>query len=265
MQLLLSHIVDSLYRSRIGLKMCCRIADSLNRHFAKAQTRLIHMLSPDLRILRGPFKGMIYPNSPAITSVTVPKFIGAYEQELHPVLEHCFVSHRYATIINIGCGEGYYAVGCALRAPTANVIAYDMSLDLGEKCKTTALANKVENRVKVFGACSPNTLSHIPDSGRILILCDCEGAELDLLKPEHLPFTRYDILVETHDQPPSDTIVRSLHERFAGTHKVTLITGKDRDPAFYPELTPLSSGERWLALAEFRPFHMTWLWIEANE
>jgi hypothetical protein len=234
MTLLFASLFDTVYRSKIGLKSCCRIANSLNWHFPKIQSELSRKISPELKILRGPFKEMRFPNTPAITSATILKFVGADEQELYLILERCFEKVNYSTVINIGCGEGYYAVGAALRLPQAHILVFDLSLDRGEQCKSTAKVNGVENRIMVLGACTPGSLLKISDVGRCLILCDCESAELDLLHPENIPFSKYDILVETHDTPPSRTIITALWERFSTT------------------------------LTEFRPFPMTWLWIEAK-
>lgn len=263
MNTFISTIMDKLCQTELGLRIFLRAANSLNWHLAKAQSDIICKISPDLKITDGPFKGMIYHNTPALTSVSVAKFTGSYEKELHPILEICF-KYDYSTVINIGCGEGYYAVGSALRLPKAQIFAFDLSLDLGEQCKSTAKANGVEHRFHVFGACTPNSLQIIPDTGRSIILCDCEGAEFDILLPENIPFFKYDILVETHDTPPSLKIITALQERFSKSHKIVSIVDKDRDISAFPVLTNLTSGERWLALTEFRPFHMTWLWLEAK-
>ena len=76
-----------------------------------------------LKVLYGPFKGMTYPDSTSIGSVWLPKMLGIYESELHDILEE-ICSKNYSTIINIGAGEGYYAVGLALRIPTSMIYAF---------------------------------------------------------------------------------------------------------------------------------------------
>jgi hypothetical protein len=43
-----------------------------------------------------------------------PKFLGTYERELYSVIERAIeLAPRY--VLNIGCAEGFYAVGLALR------------------------------------------------------------------------------------------------------------------------------------------------------
>jgi hypothetical protein len=52
------------------------------------------------------------------------KFLGTYEQELHGVIEKAMESHP-KFVLNIGCAEGFYAVGLAIRLNDAQVFAAD--------------------------------------------------------------------------------------------------------------------------------------------
>ena len=70
----------------------------------------------------GPFAGMSCI-SEAICSSLVPKLLGSYESELHQVLNQ-ILETDYQNVIDIGCAEGYYAVGLALRLPNARVYAW---------------------------------------------------------------------------------------------------------------------------------------------
>ena len=58
-------------------------------------------------------------------SSCVPKLIGSYEEEVHLIIEE-IIRRRYSIVVNIGCAEGYYAVGFALRIPDAIVYAFDI-------------------------------------------------------------------------------------------------------------------------------------------
>src|SRR5437016_2600251 len=61
----------------------------------------------------GPFAGMLYVNQ-AVGSAHVPKLLGSYEAELHEIMRSV-LTENYATIVDVGCAEGYYAIGLALR------------------------------------------------------------------------------------------------------------------------------------------------------
>ncbi len=65
-------------------------------------------------IFSGPFAGMAYV-ARAVGSAVVPKLVGSYEQELHGVLAD-IAQTPYMVVVDVGCAEGYYAVGLAARA-----------------------------------------------------------------------------------------------------------------------------------------------------
>jgi hypothetical protein len=44
---------------------------------------------------------------------------------LHDIVETA-ITRRYDRVINVGCAEGYYAVGFATRMPETDVIAFDI-------------------------------------------------------------------------------------------------------------------------------------------
>ena len=77
-----------------------------------------------MAVRHGVFAGMSYPDGKSTGSVLVPKLLGSYEVELEPVWKSLFTSD-YDTIVDVGCAEGYYAVGFARRRPASHIFAYD--------------------------------------------------------------------------------------------------------------------------------------------
>jgi hypothetical protein len=100
----------------------------------------------------GPFAGLIYPTTEAAGSALAPKLFGTYERELHDMVERV-VARGAEHVGNVGCGEGYYAVGLALRLPNARVSAFDTSERAQRLCQCMAEANGVASRVVVAGEC----------------------------------------------------------------------------------------------------------------
>lgn len=212
-------------------------------------------------VLGGPFAGLTYI-SRSFGSAFNPKLVGCYELELHKVLES-IASKNYSEIIDIGCAEGYYAVGLAVKIPTARVYAFDTDLVAQKLCKELAQLNRVTDRVIVQGSCSRETLCELPLK-KALIICDCEGYELELLQPQLAPVLRScDLLVELHDFI-NPSISSTLLNRFADTHDIELIQSTTRNPSAYPVLNFLSQEERSLAVAEFRPQAMQWAFMQAK-
>jgi 2-polyprenyl-3-methyl-5-hydroxy-6-metoxy-1,4-benzoquinol methylase len=83
-----------------------------------------------LVVLDGPFAGMRYVPQAAGSSL-LPKLLGCYEAELHPTLTSVF-SLNYRQVVDVGCAEGYYAVGLATRILEARVFAFDTDMQARE-------------------------------------------------------------------------------------------------------------------------------------
>lgn len=66
----------------------------------------------DLVVKSGPFRGLQYIVAESICSALVPKLLGSYESELHETLER-LLCNDYDLVLDIGCAEGFYAVGIA--------------------------------------------------------------------------------------------------------------------------------------------------------
>jgi hypothetical protein len=207
-----------------------------------------------LMVQSGPFQGMRYvPEllSPErlLQHAVLPKILGCYEMELHPRLRQVFM-RDYENIVNIGCSEGYYAVGLSHRFPRALILAFDLDPGARGLCEEMARLNGVADRVTILGECTREHLQGLAGAGT-LVVCDCEGCELELLQPDVvLGLARCDLIVELHDcVDPS--ISRVVPARFGETHDVTLLQKSDRDPSAYPLLERFNSHQRRLAVSEF--------------
>ena len=214
-----------------------------------------------LVVLAGPFAGMLYVAEAAGSSL-LPKLLGSYEAELHQTVG-AIVDSGYGKIIDVGCAEGYYAVGLALKVPEARIFAFDIDPRARELCEEMAKVNGVSERVVVGGECNCERLGALLDD-RSLVICDCEGYELELLDPDRVPSLRVsDVLVELHDfidRSISPTII----SRFSETHDISLISSLERDPSTYPALETFNDWDRHVAVAEFRPEQMQWAFMHAK-
>jgi hypothetical protein len=210
-------------------------------------------------VLAGPFAGMLLPKG--IPNQLMPKLLGTYEADLRGCVAAA-VKRDPAIVVNVGCAEGYYAVGLARLLPRARVYAFDILADARDICASAAKDNGVADRVVVEGRLTPERFSKILGSPeRILVVMDCEGAERELLDPVLLPsLARCDIIVETHGAD----IASLLDSRFRGTHHVDRIEQGGRDPNETPELRKLDESDRWLLVDECRPESMTWLAMWSN-
>lgn len=243
----------------------------------------IERFCPDLTVKHGPFQGLKYP-ADSITRGTIkqvayaeinpvcgnlfPKLIGSYERELHPVI-NTLDNRAYTEIINVGCAEGFYAVGFALKFPDAKVYAYDLIPAKRESCFLLAQLNQCEQRIQIHDFCSSETLRAIPIQSRGLIICDCEGYETELFTEKIIPhLKRCDLLIELHDFVDM-TISETIKQRFAGTHAITIIQSTDDNEKArtYPiaELADYDLNERRELLRENRQSIMDWIFLTPLE
>ena len=172
------------------------------------------------------------------------------------------VAADYPLVVDIGSAEGYYAVGLARRMAGARVLARDASATAQAACRSLAIENGVAARVEVGGLFSHADFEAL--QGRRVVICDIEGAEVELLDPSLAPsLAQTDILVECHDgmRPGTSAL---LAARFAASHTVTHIGRRlagEVLPAWMEEFGDL---DRLLALWEWRSGPTPWLWMRAK-
>jgi len=250
-QLLPKKLFDSLRKWRNGVR-----TRSKARKKAFAFNQFVKYNG--LIIRQGPFAGIKYL-SEASGSELLPKLIGCYESELHVVIDEIILA-RYDRIIDIGCAEGYYAVGLAYRCPWAKVEAYDIDREARLKCQTMASLNSVTRNFELKAKFDVGDFVAM-DNLSTLILCDCEGAEHELFgKSDASRWQDCDLLIELHDAVHPGTTA-SIIANLASSHNIRLIDSRDPRSEDIPSLWFLKNRfDRRLAVSEER-FPMQWAWL----
>jgi len=240
--------------------------------------KLLHGLSPEaearrrkleekrqalfagLTVLNGPFKGMRYPHLMSVGSAINPKLLGSYESELAPAIDY-ILTQDYHAIVDIGCAEGYYAVGLGMKLPKATVYAYDTDPRALMLCQEMAALNGV--KVQTGGFCTPDTLRSLDLGARSLIISDCEGYETRMFDPQlAADLRRHDFLIALHDM--NDIYAsRKVSEALSATHELLFFESVDDiQKAYtyeYPELAGFDLEERYFLLKEYRQNIMRWI------
>jgi hypothetical protein len=241
-----------------GLYLALRKAYYLGRRetLDPVSARIVSALSPgDLAVQAGPFAGMRYLPF-ASGSGLLPKIVGSYEMEIHPAVA-ASIARAPESLVNIGAGEGYYAVGYALRLPRLVVHAFDTDILARDRLRHLAAWNGVAPRIHIGGLCDSSELER-RIGARTLVVCDCEGCEGELLDPLRSPrLAAADLLVELHVERIPE-IAAILTSRFASTHDATRFVMTDRAGAFPEIVTRLLPADRDLALYE-RSERTQWL------
>ena len=214
-------------------------------------------------VMEGPLKGMDFLPQSA-EGCHIAKLLGCYEQPLLPFIEQA-IQRGYPTILNIGCAEGYYAVGMARRMPATRVHAYDLNPKAQAVCTELAAKNGVTDRVSV------GSLFKIEDFAsyagqHALLLCDIEGAEKTLLDPQAAPaLCGLDMIVESHECLLPG-ITNLLIDRFKPSHEIVLVQDNGQRqlanaPSWFNNLAHL---DQLLATWEWRSGPTPWLVMTAK-
>jgi len=209
----------------------------------------------------GPFAGMLLLDKQEWDDGNLStKCLGCYEEELHPVIEYQIerlAKLEQAKIVDLGCAEGYYAIGMARRLPQAIVYGVDIS-----KKSLAILQRAAElNGVMIKIDCDIAEVMGQPD----LVICDVEGDEINYLRLDFFPdLVRADIIVECHNTKEFP-IANILMQKFAETHDIEHIFEGARNPNKYPFLRGHQSLHRWMAVCEGRPCMMDWLVMKAKQ
>ena len=230
--------------------------DQLNNAFrllAKWRSILITntiIASHETHVLQGPMQGLEYVANSS-EGCLAARLIGCYEQPLLPFVEEA-INTDYINVVNIGCSDGYYAVGMARRMPKSKMWAYDINPAAQDACRELAQKNDVSERIEIGALFGPENFAQFAHE-KTLVMCDIEGAEQELLDPALAPdLVGMDIIVESHECIIKG-LTQTLLDRFSATHEITLIqdTGQ-RQFKVLPE-----GYERWANLDQLVA---TWEW-----
>jgi len=214
-------------------------------------------------VQQGPFRGM------TISEVTswyggdvVQKLIGSYERELWDWVEEA-IGNAPNRVINVGCSEGYYAVGMGMRLPTATIHAIDIDPAAMKACEATARANRAEGNLRLeLGWTSGSIRNVLRQPGKSLLFVDCEGCEAALFDTlESDAYRAAEIIVECHDFAVPG-ISETLLAKLGKSHDARIIGTGPRNAQEFPSLANLSPDLIDTALTERRPGHMNWIYAK---
>lgn len=210
-------------------------------------------------VLLGPFAGMTYRTT-SFASAHWPKLIGSYENELHDVILE-LKKRKYELVVDVGCAEGYYAVGLALWNTVDSVVAYDIELDARKACKELCELNRIDNKVQIRTRCTTEDLIQCYGK-KSLVISDCEGFEKELFTTQALPWlSKTDLIIECHEHlAPGITV--TLETLFSSTHfckRISAVNATSKCDAISELLGETNLAILCRLVEEGRPDGMQWL------
>jgi hypothetical protein len=211
-------------------------------------------------VLGGPFAGMRYPRGClADVDAAAAKLLGTYETEVSWAFERA-IERGTGTFVDIGCADGYYAVGMAHASPATTTYAFDLSASARRLCRDTAVASGVADRVRVEDRFTVDGLASLLGDAT-LVLCDIEGGEVELLTERAArALARSVVVVEVHEDERTGA-GSMLRSAFRNSHDAVLVQQQPRrlDDG---RLTAWSAQERESALRELRGPLLHWIVFE---
>lgn len=207
-------------------------------------------------VVSGPFENMVVDENDVSWGhgAIVPKLLGCLELELHEELEKA-IARSPNQIVNVGCAEGYYAVGLARRLPDCDVLAIDIDPAALQSTANNARLNNCQDRVRIFPSVEPAKELFQPQA---LWVVDVEGAEIDIVDVALYPELKTsDLIIEIHDFGSTKN-GDALRARIAKTHDIREIMSGGRNPNAYEALRNFSDNLKWPVMGEGREASMRW-------
>lgn len=214
----------------------------------------------NFEVLHGPFKGLKYVSYEAALNA-LPKILGTYEKELHPVLKR-IIESEFDIMLNIGAAEGYYAIGIALLRPKLKIIAFDIDTNVRKMLQKMILLNNVNNQISIEKICNIETLKQFQHNTRGLIISDCEGYELELFQESIIENIRnFDLLIEVHDGIEKN-ISKTLKKIFKNTHSISIIKQAKRKVQDFPYNYDMPAFDKLASMHEGRGSWIKWMYLK---
>ncbi len=211
-------------------------------------------------VQNGPFKGMKYIKRSS-GSALLPKILGSYEEPIQEWVREVIEDKKYQNILVIGCAEGYYACGFALRLPNTTITAYDIEEKARENINELKEINKLTN-IEIKAECTHEELN-LKSRPNTLVFCDIEGFEKILLDPIKVPNLKYvDMIIETHDCFIPN-VTEELVERFYLTHTMRIIVDYPYRVKNYVTPKVASKEQMEYITNENRSLYMKFIYMES--
>lgn len=190
------------------------------------------------------------------------KLLGFYEQELMARMVPAMGPRTL--FIDIGAADGFYAVGMLHAGLAQRCIAFELTEQGRAVIRATAERLGHAERIQIEGACDETSLLqalHGLDRRQMVMLCDAEGAEFDILSDAVLAsLSGASLFIEIHDHSADGPArYQALKARAARWFCLTEIHKAGRNPYHYAELKDLDDTDHWLVCSEGRDPDQKWL------
>ena len=219
-------------------------------------------------VQNGIFKGMRFAGHPNVSKAAYGlKIFGLYEAEVTNQLSDWSPAD---TLVDLGAGDGYYAVGMLRSGMVKRAICFEMTSSGRKEIQSNADLNGVGDKITILGKADAGVVEQLGKlnlvASETLLLCDIEGAEFDIIKRpliEQLRGARF--IIELHDTlwQDDDGAARSkLLAEFPQQYDLRIIRDAARNWNGINELEAMHDLDRALVTSEGRKILGEWLVAE---
>ena len=190
--------------------------------------------------------------------------LGMYEREVLQYLANLPYRAR-ENFVNIGAGEGYFAIGMLHAELSLRTICFEMSETSREAIRDGSSLNQIDQNLTLLGLADEDFLDQVEpvddfEYDNSVFLFDVEGAELGLLTDDGLRrMARAHIVIETHATMVSEQGQMEFEKLCSRYHRVSEIRTEGRNPGEFSELESWPDNHRWAICSEGRPERGRWL------
>ena len=208
----------------------------------------------------GPFKGIVISENVWNEHDLSSKLLGIYEFHISSKIKE--LSASYESFINLGGGDGYFALGFSKLNPKKKCIVFEKEFLNRQSIKLNSQANSLSNITLLESVDETNFISNLKSYPRSLILCDIEGFEFELFTSKVLEKCKgCTVIIELHDTFEKNLFLRqSLFERASKLFEINIINSPPDLPINkFDIIKDFPDDERLLAFSEGRPHLMDWV------
>jgi len=254
------YINTSYYKNK--LEKLREIQEANNKKREQEEAKIMNdVFNNEYIVQNGHFKGMQYIKRSS-GSALLPKILGSYEEPIQGWIREVIEDKKYENILDIGCAEGYYACGFAMRMPNTTITAYDIDEKARKNSNELKETNKLTN-IEIKAECTHEELNS-KSKPNTLVFCDIEGFEKILLDPSKVPNLKYvDLIIESHDCFVPG-ITEELIKRFYLTHTMRIIVDYPYRINQYAIPKSILKEQMEYITNENRPLYMKFLYLESN-
>jgi len=217
----------------------------------------------------GPFKGQkLTPGNWWGVKERASMILGLYEQEVLHSLTN--VPRHYTAFIDLGAGDGYYAVGALASKQFQYAYCFEESKEGRRVIRDNAVLNDVAGQLTVHGRAGADFYKQIPEAHlkNSVLMIDIEGGEFDICNPKMFEAFRGSVIfIEEHSffYPDGRARCEKLMHDAEEWFTITEMTTGARDLSQFPELDGYEDTDRWLICSEGRKKRMTWIRFDPKQ